>query len=91
MVLSRYHVIHSVANTKGDAMAQGPVRYVRGSGRSTPVLIVPVERVVADHSTCRHCTWVAVVPGVPGHLQMQLKYVSAACHVHQKVTRISAW
>lgn len=55
----------------------------RGSGRSTPLFIVPEQDICAPRSTCETCTWVAT-----GYLQMRLKYVNATCPVHGGVRRI---
>lgn len=72
-------------------MTTGPVRYVKGSGRMTPILITPTEDITAPHPTCTLCTWVAVASTTAGELVMRVKYLSASCHVHKQAGRTSAW
>lgn len=57
----------------------------KGSGRQTPVFIVPEADVYSPFPDCTLCTWVAV----KGH-GMRLKYTSAACHVHDRLPKIPA-
>jgi hypothetical protein len=60
-------------------------RPVRGSGRSTPLNIVPEQDIYAPHPECTRCTWVAV-----SHRRMRLKYISASCEVHHHVRKVTA-
>jgi hypothetical protein len=65
-----------------------PAHAARGSGRNTPLLIVPdrsAPDITAPFPVCTLCTWVASQSG-----GMRLKYLSASCLVHMHVRREAA-